>query len=97
MTSSTPVRRGSAAPTGGITTRFMSPDAMKRTQQKLEATEKKLASTKDSLRRHKDMMAKSRLTPDGYKKAVARQKELEKQVKHLSAEVKELKRLLTVA
>lgn len=95
MTSPAPTRRGNQ--TGGVSTRFVSPQAMQRIQEKLEATEKKLDSTKDRLRRHKDMMSRALLSPDAYKKAVARQKELEKQVKTLGAEVKELKRLLTVA
>ncbi|MBL8922689.1 MAG: hypothetical protein JNJ54_27825 [Myxococcaceae bacterium] len=96
MTTSAPVRRGSAG-AAGVSSRFMSPDALSKMQKKLEATEKKLATTKDRLKRHKDMMARALLSPPAYKRAVERQKELEKEVRALSTEVKELKRLLTVA
>lgn len=61
---------------------------------KIKTTEKNLAKAKTAAADHKKKMMVSRYTPEGYKKALAEQKQLDAQVKALSTELARLKKAL---
>lgn len=61
---------------------------------KIKTAEKNLAKAKTAAADHKKKMMVSRYTPEGYKKALAEQKQLDAEVKALSAELGRLRKSL---